>query len=162
MDALDKRWLVDLIRAQIDEEMATLVAAAKATQEAATHEEARPENDKDTRALEQSYLARGQAARVEDLQELATRLKFLELPAYGEDDPIGPAALVGVEVDDEESMFFLVPVGGGRKLALPDREVTVVTTTSPVGRALLGKEVGDEFDLTIGPRKRRYVILSVA
>ncbi len=156
-----KRRLVELLRAQIAEEMATLVAAAKASQEAATHEEARPENDKDTRALEQSYLARGQAARVEELQEVATRLKFLALPAYAQDDRIGPAALVEVEVDDEEATFFLVPVGGGRKVRLGDREITVVTTSSPVGRALLGKEVGDEFVLKIGPRRRRYTVLSV-
>lgn len=162
MSAVDKRRLVELIRAQIAEEMATLVAAAKATQEAATHEEARPENDKDTRALEQSYLARGQAARVEELQEVATRLKFLELPAYDEDAPIGPAAVVEVEVDDEEATFFLVPVGGGRRVQTAGREITVVTTTSPVGRALLGKEVGDEFELRIGPRRRRYAIVSVA
>ena len=42
-------------------DLATLEKAQHATQAAATHEEAKPENDKDTRALEQSYLARGQA-----------------------------------------------------------------------------------------------------
>ena len=160
MSVDDKRRLLDLLRAQIAEEMATLVAAAKASHEAATHEEARPENDKDTRALEQSYLARGQAARVEELQEVATRLKFLELRAYDDEGPIGPGALVEVDVDDEEATFFLVPVGGGRKVRLDDRDVMVVTTTSPVGRALLGKEVGDEFVLEVGRRRRRYAIVA--
>ena len=36
--------------------------------EGATHAEAKPENDKDTRGLEQSYLARGQAQRVAELE----------------------------------------------------------------------------------------------
>ena len=39
-----------------------------AATEGATHSEARPENDKDTRGLELSYLARGQAQRVAELQ----------------------------------------------------------------------------------------------
>ena len=42
-------------------DLASLQRAHRATVEGATHEEAKPENDKDTRALEQSYLARGQS-----------------------------------------------------------------------------------------------------
>jgi len=43
-------------------------SAQRTVVEGATHEENKPENDKDTRALEQSYLARGQAQRVVELQ----------------------------------------------------------------------------------------------
>jgi len=50
-----KAELLALLAADLD----TLERAHRATTEGATHEEAKPENDKDTRALEQSYLARG-------------------------------------------------------------------------------------------------------
>src|SRR5271163_799711 len=53
--------------------------AHKAALEGATHEEAKPENDKDTRALEQSYLARGQAARIQELREGLTAVEALLL-----------------------------------------------------------------------------------
>ena len=49
---------------KLEETLRTLEAAHADTREAATHAEAKPENDKDTRALEQSYLARGQAMRI--------------------------------------------------------------------------------------------------
>src|SRR5262249_35036413 len=54
-----KRQLLDLLREQLE----VLEHAHRTTHAGATHEEAKPENDKDTRALEQSYLARGQANR---------------------------------------------------------------------------------------------------
>ncbi|MEM9070073.1 MAG: GreA/GreB family elongation factor [Myxococcota bacterium] len=160
MRSLDKRRVLEALLRQVEAELQTLIAAAEATHEGATHEEAKPENDKDTRALEASYLARGQAARVEETQEIATRLRFLELRSFGEDDPIGVGALVEVDVDGEEATYFLVPVGGGRRVVVEEREIIVVTASSPVGRALLGKEVGDDFELKIGPRRREYEILS--
>ncbi|HQP37789.1 MAG TPA: hypothetical protein PLI95_21545, partial [Polyangiaceae bacterium] len=58
-----KQELVSLLQRDLE----VLQRAHRASQEGATHEEAKPENDKDTRALEQSYLARGQARRVDDL-----------------------------------------------------------------------------------------------
>ena len=59
-----KRDLVRLLAADLE----TLERAQQAAIEGATHEEAKPENDKDTRALEASYLARGQAMRLEELR----------------------------------------------------------------------------------------------
>jgi hypothetical protein len=58
-------------KAQLKAELVTILEGTLAGLErahadaraGATHEEAKPENDKDTRALEQSYLARGQAIR---------------------------------------------------------------------------------------------------
>jgi hypothetical protein len=41
---------------------------AKATVESATHAESKQENDKDTLALEETYLAAGQAQRVAQLE----------------------------------------------------------------------------------------------
>ena len=54
--------LLGRLRAELDQ----LEAAHRSALEGATHEESKPENSKDTRALEQSYLARGQALRVTD------------------------------------------------------------------------------------------------
>lgn len=52
----------DLIAA-LERTLELLERAHADAAEGATHEEAKPEDDKDTRALEQSYLARGQAQR---------------------------------------------------------------------------------------------------
>ena len=66
---VDKVEILKLLRERVSADLATMSAAQRAVVDGATHEENRPENDKDTRALEQSYLARGQAQRVVELQE---------------------------------------------------------------------------------------------
>ena len=113
----------------------------------ATHEENKPENDKDTRALEQSYLARGQAQRVVELQSAVNQLKAMELRDFSSGVPIALGALVSVEDDRETVQYFLAPAGGGLRLPLAGREVRVVTPQSPIGQALIGKRQGDDLDL---------------
>ena len=54
--------------AVLEQTLGTLQAAHADARQGATHEQAKPENDKDTRALEASYLAGAQAARVKDLE----------------------------------------------------------------------------------------------
>src|SRR5207344_1896202 len=100
--------------------------------EGATHEEAKPENDKDTRALEQSYVERGQAMRVRELEMALVDTENMPLRAFREEDPIALGALVSVMEDDAERAFFIAPAGGGSRVA----DVQIVTPQSPIGRAL--------------------------
>src|SRR4051812_43361819 len=97
-----KNELVSLLAADLD----TLERAHRATREAATHEEAKPENDKDTRALEQSYLARGQAMRIEELRAGVTDAGAMPLRDFTSSDPIALGALITVEEDGEEVRLF--------------------------------------------------------
>ena len=134
----------------------TLEAAHADARAGATHEQAKPENDKDTRALEQSYLARGQAMRIEALKAGIAALGTMSL-AEGEVGRLG--ALIGAEEDDEPVQFFLAPEGGGTKLK---DGVQVVTPASPLGRALLGKRAGDEVELKLAGKTRVLSVLSVS
>ncbi len=150
-----KAELVRLLTAELE----TMTRALDAVREAATHEEAKPENDKDTRALEQSYLAHGQSLRVEELRSGLAEVMRLELRAFGDAAPVALGALVVSAEDGEEKRFFVAPYGGGTSLA--KGEVQVVTPKSPLGRALLGKRVGDECELDLGGRKREIEIVRV-
>lgn len=158
---IDKARVMEAVQASLAAQIEAMRASAEASRRAATHEEARAENDKDTRGLEQSYLARGQAMRVEELEEAATRLRFLSLRAFGADDAIDLGALVTLAVDDEEALYFVVPAAGGTKVALDGREVLLVTPAAPLGRALLERRAGDDFALRLGGREREYEILEV-
>ena len=161
MTAMDKRPLMDAVLARLDEDLARLKYAADQTRAGAIHEESRPENDKDTRALEASYLARGEAMRVEEMVEAITRLRFLDLRSFGPDDPIGLSALVSVEVDGAARRYLLVPVAGGLEIEHDGERVMLLTPASPVGRALVGRFEGDDFVLTIRRAKREYEIVEV-
>jgi hypothetical protein len=161
MNIPDKRRVRDALVKALVETVAQAAEQARATRAAATHEEAKPENDKDTRALEQSYLARGQAMRAEELASQAQILRFLELPQFSDDDPISAGALVLLEGDEGERLLFLAPHGGGIELLVDGVTVFVVTATSPMGSAVLGKSVGDEAVLKVRGAQRNYEIRCV-
>jgi transcription elongation GreA/GreB family factor len=144
--------------AHLSTELDSLEKAHRATLAGATHDEAKPENDKDTRALEQSYLARGQAARVEEQRAAIAEVAAFAPKAFA-DRPAAVGALVTVEDEGEEATMFLAPAGGGVSLAAG--KVQVVTPRSPLGRALLGKRTGDDTEVTVAGKTRTLSIVRV-
>ena len=84
-----KQSLRDELVGYLEASLKTLERAHQASREAATHEEAKPENDKDTRALEQSYVARGQAIRIEELRTNLAEVRTMPLHRFGEEQPVG-------------------------------------------------------------------------
>lgn len=153
-----KRRLVAELLDRLRADHAALARAQQATVAGATSEEAKAEHSKDTRALEQTYLARGQARRVEELHEGLSRVAALRLRPFAADEAIAVGAVLEVEEDGEESVLLLVPFGGGIRLSGSEQ---VVTPASPLGRALVGKTAGDEVELTVGGRARRLTIRAV-
>jgi transcription elongation GreA/GreB family factor len=144
---IEKRRVVEALLAHLDEEIATMTKAARTAAEAATHEEAKPENDKDTRALEASYLAAGQAERVRTLETAVKTIRGLTLRDLS-DAPIQATSIVTLEDDDgARTTFFMAPVGGGTSLSVNDATLQVVTPQSPLGQALLGRSNGEVVEL---------------
>lgn len=115
--------------------------------EAATHEESRPENEHDTRSVEASYLAAGQAQRFEALCRHLALLKQFRLRDFTADDTISVGALVELESAGKESTYFLLPVAGGYTVDWQGQVIHIVTPDSLMGQALLDKSVGDEVEL---------------
>jgi transcription elongation GreA/GreB family factor len=157
-----KRALLDALVAQVEAEIATMRKAAYDAADAATHAEAKPENDKDTRALEASYLAAGQAERVRELESARKLLRGLELRDVGKTTPICASAVITLEEEDgARTVFFLSPYGGGVKLDLDGVKVHVVTPQSPLGKALLGRAHGDTIELRGKSGLREMAIVDV-
>src|SRR5882724_7687093 len=127
MPGVDKSEILRLLRASVSADLATMSAAQRTVVDGATHEENRPENAKDTRALEQSYLARGQAQRVVELQDALNQLKALELRDFSAGSAIALSALVTVDDGRELVHYFIAPAGGGLRIELEGVEVRVVT-----------------------------------
>ena len=65
---MNKHTLIDKIISVLQSELVTYLRAAKCSHEEATAEENRAENKYDTRGLEASYLAAGQASKVAELE----------------------------------------------------------------------------------------------
>lgn len=160
MSPLDRKRA---LRAELVARLASQLDAARSAHqsaiEGATHEQARAENDKDTRGLEQSYLARGHSARVAELEVAVAAVGALALRELGADQPAALGALVEVGEDERRLSYFVASHGGGENLA--GGAVQVVTPRSPLGVALLGKRVGDVAEVRLAGRRRELEILAI-
>jgi len=156
-----KRAFVAAIQAKLEDERANMKRAADDARQAATHPEAKPENDKDTRALEASYLAGAQAARVRAIE---VEMKALEgLPLLDlEGRPVQASAVVTVaDEDDADSTFFLAPAGGGSTVTAGGLTAQVLTPQAPLAQALLGKTSGDTIEIRMKGKLRELVITAL-
>jgi len=161
--AIDKAQLKAELIAQLTIQLATAQAAHAAALEGATHSEARAENDKDTRGLEQSYLARGQAQRVVELEHGLAAVTALALRGFAATDPVALGALVTLDDDGAAKRLFLAPAGGGAVLAGGGAaDIQVVTPSSPLGRAVLGKHLDDDLELRLPGGARTLTITALA
>lgn len=138
-----KPRLIERIRAELTAQLDRLAQAARETHADATDPGSKAESKYDTRSLEASYLAAGQARQAADLAEAVRILGQLNLPEFDIDAPIDAGALVELETAEGSRHFLLVPAAGGATVEDEGREITLLTPDSPLYRELLGKQVGD-------------------
>ncbi|MDG2304955.1 MAG: GreA/GreB family elongation factor [Candidatus Binatia bacterium] len=150
----EKAEIVAALRDRVRTQLEALTESQQASQAGAAHAEARSEHPKDTRSTEASYLARGLADRVGQLQSAIIGLAEFAPPALPPAAPVALGALVGVEDEDgATTVHFLVPQGGGEKLPFSTGVIQALSPASPLGQALLGRRAEDEFEVDL-PRGR--------
>lgn len=149
------------LRERLESDLGVATQSQQRTQSGVTHEESRPENDKDTRAIEASYLARGQAHRVGELQAALALVAALELRSFEGDSGAALSALIELDDGERQSTYFLAPAGGGIEIELDVAVVRVVTPQSPVGRALLGRRPGDVVEVRTPQGVREYDVTAI-
>lgn len=163
---INKIELLQCLLSRLEDDLRAVTAAQKAAQEGATHEENRAESDKDMRATEVAYLARGQAERVVSLREELDLLRALRLQSFTEKSPISATALLLLECEERQTVYFLVPAGGGLRLPYEGPagkcEIQILTPRSPLGQLLLGMHQGDVVDLESAEGTREYEIVALA
>lgn len=141
-----KDRLLDALRAELRSRFDRLSRAARDSHAAATDPGSKAESKYDTRSLEASYLAAGQAKQVEDLARDVAAFEVLEWQEFGAEDPIDAGALVEVDLDGESQWFLLAPAAGGLALDWEGREITLLTPASALYQRLLGLRMGDSLD----------------
>lgn len=158
---MTKEQLLLQIQEMLAANLAVLSTAARTAHEAATHEECIPDNKYDTTALEASYIAQGQANRAQEIRRALESYRALQLRHFDDDTPIRLAALVVLEDDGGRKQVFLGPEAGGLKIADGATEIVVITPQSPLGRALIGKQTGDQLQTGTGGTLKTFTIVEV-
>jgi transcription elongation GreA/GreB family factor len=140
---MDKSLLRQALLARLQTELDTLTRAALMARDEATSEESKAENKYDTRGQEAAYLAEGQARLAAELQDTLATYQTLPLPDFSPQSAIAIGAVFTLEARGKSSVYFLGPRSGGLEIALEGRTLTLVTPSSPLGRQLPGRRVGD-------------------
>ena len=122
---MDKASVIQLIIAHLRQSLDAGTSAARASSAAATAPDSRAENKYDTRSLEASYLARGQAIRVAETSDALAAFTSLRPRSFGPADPILEGALVELSGPDGHFFCFIGPAAGGTEIPCGDATVMV-------------------------------------
>jgi len=149
---MNKALILKQILIALQHDLNGLQTAMKVAHESATHSESVAENKYDTRGLEASYLAHGQAKRAAEIEA--------SLRAFAAINPVSlnlrPSTVTIsslVKLENQNGMVRWVWLGsdaGGVKFefeGFKGNEIIIITLQSPLGAALMGRAVGDAFDL---------------
>ena len=157
---MDKAIVIQKIVEALQSELEAYVRAAKFSHAEATAEENRAENKYDTRGLEASYLAAGQANKVVEIEQSLDTIRPLEGVDFS-DEPIDVGALVELQQDDFINHYLIGPSAGGTEVVVNGTEILVITLESPLGEQLVGKREGDSFKLALAGRQQSAQVIAV-
>ncbi len=159
---MNKQHVLQLIVEKLLADLDIAQRAAQTAYETATHEENIAENKYDTLGLEASYLAAGQARRVEEIRLSLTLYQKLSLTPFNEDTGIQSGDLITLANQRGiEQHLFLGPDAAGLKIACDERVVTVITSRAPLGQTLLGKFPGDELEISVNGSRQSFEVTQI-
>jgi transcription elongation GreA/GreB family factor len=138
-----KQAVLNQFRAVLQADLDTLMRAAQGAFAAATDPDSKAENKYDTRTLEASYIARGQAKRVTELQEGVQAFSALSGIELDEGSAASLGSLVALEGPGGLDHYFIGPAAGGTEILHEGCEVVIITPSSPMGQKLVGRREGD-------------------
>lgn len=151
---INKNQLVELIITSLNNELQLAIDAANEAHAAAVDDESVAETQYDTLAIEAGYLAQGQSKRVKEFQQAISDYQALEITYFSSSSTIVIGALVQLEADSKtNNWFFIGPAAGGFRCQLASQNITVITPQSPMGMALLGKQIDDDIEIMLGHNK---------
>lgn len=159
---MNKFLLQRQVLERLAEDLLQAEQAMRVAHETATHEENIAENKYDTLGLEAAYLATGQARRAEAIRQAMAAWRQFRPRPYDASKGIQLGALVCLgDSDDKQQQLFLGPDGGSMKLVSGAQLVQVISSESPLGRAMLGRCEGDEVSIQVASVRQQFEVLRV-
>ena len=159
---MNKQQVLQRIIEKLDIDLDVAIRAAQTAYETATHEENIAENKYDTLGLEASYLAAGQARRVEEIRQSLALYRQLVLKPFDDARGIQSGDLIVLEsASGVEQHLFLGPDAAGLKIHVDQTLITVITPRAPLGQNLLGKFDGDELEISVNGSRQSFEVTRI-
>jgi transcription elongation GreA/GreB family factor len=159
---MKKAQLIKQIITSLTKNLGVLERAARASHEEATHESSKAESKYDTRGLEAAYLAGGQARQAKEILDSIKAYETLVARDFAPGEPVDSTAVVALDADGIESIYFLGPKSGGLEINHGRKEIMVITPQSPLGQSLMGRKAGQRWVAKLGGATVKYHIVSVS
>jgi transcription elongation factor GreA len=142
------------LKANLEQEYKRLEEATKILQDLTG-----TSDDYDDSGLED---AKREKARIENrIDDLETQLDRAEIIAENDPNRVDLGNVVTLD-DVEAERQMRVQVVSPIEAGVLEGEVPKVSDESPLGRALIGRNVGDEVTVTMGDKRRRYQVKAIA
>ncbi len=111
-------------------------------------------------------MAEGQSKRVLEFQQAIAAYEDLSLSDFNENTQVDLTSLVQLSADvNDNHYFFIAPAAGGFRCQLKQNQIclniTVITPSSPMALALIGKQQDDDIEVMLGNNKLTDYIAKV-
>lgn len=157
---MNKEKLINQIIEHLTLTLSNSEQAAKNAHLAATDDQSVAETQYDTLAIESAYLAEGQSRRIIECKKALKAFKQLTLNNNSHAVTMG--SLVQLSEDKaEQHWFFIAPAAAGFRTKIANQHYTVITPQSPMGQALLGKQLDDEISIRLGNSELNDDIIAI-
>ena len=150
---MNKNEFVEQVIKALQADYEISLSAVNEAAETATHEENVARSKYETKAVEAAYLVEGQLRRNAELEQEIAAFRSMRVREFNNKSRVLLSALVELESSDGSVQeVFIGPQAGGRQIL----GVTIVTPLSPLGKAILGKSVGDDISVLIDSKGATY------
>ncbi len=148
--SMQKAAILETFILQLRTELQSLTRAAQDAFAAATDPDSKAENKYDTRTLEASYVARGQAQRVAELQQAVASFEGLSHAPVQPGSPIALGSIVTLQSADEAMHCLVAPFAGGTEIVVEGQKIVAITPASSMGRCIWGRRLHEPMTLPSG------------
>jgi len=156
---MNKQNILNLIIVQLEADIQVAQQAVDVARDTATHKDCLGSSKYETMGTEASYLAKGQGERLLELQRAAAYFKQVIPTAQ---PTIALSSLITLEDESGQTQYFwLDNDAGGLKVQHEKNSITIITPQAPLGRALIGKEVGDVVEIKAANKTSEYEVVGV-
>lgn len=145
--------LIDLIRSDIAEQRKSFDFARQTSIDAP----GRMQSRYDTMGVEAAWVADGLAKSLNEKEMHIVRLQKIQINESPKNVCIGSIVVISSDDSSPQEHYFILPVASGYKLQAENLSITTLTPLTPLGKVLVGKEVGDEIEVKF-PKPRSVVI----
>lgn len=159
---MNKQKLLQYVVETLTRKMESARQNLETTKQAAIDAPGAMQSHSDTTKWQMSRRAEAIEQSISETQQALRALK-----SFGDNPPAvikgSNFAVIEIESLDDGSRakYFLLPAGGGDTYEVDEEKVTTLTMGAPLARVLTGAVAGDEVEITIQGKTKRFRVISV-